>query len=242
MRKQNNIVVDTMEPAEIKDGKHVKTVEFETYMVDKDDNIIGVKVTKEDDKDCNKRIEDCGNHVAVAVELLSGIEVPIGTKIKLTIEIEPENIITKKDFEDGKIPSKLYHLTPVENLESIMKNGLKHDIEEDKKMFDWCEQVVYMFPRFELCENVCEIFYDSIVNKFNSLDEIEDIVVKYVILSIDSKGLVLDSMDIDEPFMGKENEEIVSYIYTDAIKPEYIKIEAYIDKLYHKEFLIDSWG
>lgn len=66
----------------------VKEVTFETYMVDEASNIIGVRVYDDDGVPCNKVNEDAGNVIAaaVAVEVLLGKTLPIGTKFHLKID------------------------------------------------------------------------------------------------------------------------------------------------------------
>lgn len=151
-------------------------------------------------------------------------------------------MITLKDFEDGKLPEKLYHVTPVSNLENIMKLGLVHDLSEDEKSFEWCEQMVYMFPRVDLADAVLDLFYDVIASEFSTLEEITSSVVeKYVILSIDCNGLDKNKVGLDEPFIGKEHEEVLSYTYENTIESKYLQIVTYIEKTYDKEFLQDTW-
>lgn len=79
--------IDDLTPARMisaTDG--VKEVTFETYMVDEASNIIGVRVYDDDGVPCNKVNEDAGNAIAVAVEVLLGKTLPIGTKFHLKID------------------------------------------------------------------------------------------------------------------------------------------------------------
>lgn len=62
-----------------------KSICIETYMVNEAANIIGVKVYSEDGQTVNKIIED-GNSIAVALDMLCGTELPLGTKASLQID------------------------------------------------------------------------------------------------------------------------------------------------------------
>lgn len=79
--------IDDLTPARMisaTDG--VKEVTFETYMVDEANNIIGVRVYDDDGVPCSKVNEDAGNAIAVAVEVLLGKTLPLGTKFHLKID------------------------------------------------------------------------------------------------------------------------------------------------------------
>ena len=83
--------IDDLTPARmVNTTAGVKEVAFETYMVDEASNIIGVKVSNEDCVLCNKVNEDAGNAIAVAMDVLLGKTLPIGTKFHLKIDFSFE--------------------------------------------------------------------------------------------------------------------------------------------------------
>ena len=59
-------------------------------MVDSNSNTIGVKVVSEDGTVCNKVNEDAGNEIAVAMDVLLGKTLPVGTKFHLIIDFDTE--------------------------------------------------------------------------------------------------------------------------------------------------------
>lgn len=70
-----------------------KTVCLETYCIDKESNSIGVRVYSDDGTPCDKRIEqfEFGNNIATAIDVLCNMEVPLGTKVAITISLELED-------------------------------------------------------------------------------------------------------------------------------------------------------
>lgn len=77
---------DEIEPAKmISNTDGTKSICVETYMVNEGANIIGVKVYSEDGQTVNKIIED-GNYIAVALDMLCGTDLPLGTKVSLQID------------------------------------------------------------------------------------------------------------------------------------------------------------
>ena len=67
-----------------------KGINFETYLVDDVQNIIGVKITSEDGVPYNKLNEDAGNNIAVAMDVLTGLNLPVGTKFHISIDFDTE--------------------------------------------------------------------------------------------------------------------------------------------------------
>ena len=67
-------------------------------MVDNDSNTIGVKVVSEDGTICNKVNEDAGNAIAVAMDVLLGKTLPVGTKFHLNIDFDTE--VFEKQLEE----------------------------------------------------------------------------------------------------------------------------------------------
>ncbi|MBO5386815.1 MAG: hypothetical protein J6A59_01545 [Lachnospiraceae bacterium] len=67
-----------------------KEVVLETYMEDTDNNIIGVKIIKDGNETTNKVLSDCGNHVAVALDVLTGMNLPVGTTFRVMIDFETD--------------------------------------------------------------------------------------------------------------------------------------------------------
>ena len=89
--KRNGLRVDELKTAEMltkTSGR--KCLTFETYIVDSDSNTIGVKVVSEDGTVCNKVNEDAGNAIAVAMDVLLGKALPVGTKFHLIIDFDTE--------------------------------------------------------------------------------------------------------------------------------------------------------
>ena len=89
--KRNGLRVDELKTAEMltkTSGR--KSLTFETYMVDSDSNTIGVKVVSEDGEICSKFNEDAGNEIAVAMDVLLGKTLPVGTKFHVSIDFEKE--------------------------------------------------------------------------------------------------------------------------------------------------------
>ncbi len=83
--------VDTMKSANmLSETSGKKSISFETYMVNADNNIIGVKVTSEDGELCQKISEDAGNAIAVAMDVLLGKTLPVGAKFHLSIDFDTE--------------------------------------------------------------------------------------------------------------------------------------------------------
>lgn len=74
----------------ISDTSGKKSISFETYMVNKDNNIIGLKVYSEDGEICSKANENTGNAVALAMDVLTGRALPVGTKFHLIIDFDTE--------------------------------------------------------------------------------------------------------------------------------------------------------
>lgn len=67
-----------------------KEVVLETYLKDVDNNIIGIKVTKDGDDVTNKILSDCGNHVAVALDVITGMNLPVGTSFRIIVDFETD--------------------------------------------------------------------------------------------------------------------------------------------------------
>lgn len=67
-----------------------KEVVLETYMEDVDNNIIGVRITMDGSEVTDKVLGDCGNHVAVALDVLTGMNLPIGTTFRVMIDFETD--------------------------------------------------------------------------------------------------------------------------------------------------------
>lgn len=89
--KRDKLRVDELKTAEmITETSGRKSLTFETYMVDSDSNTIGVKVVSEDGAICNKVNEDAGNAIAVAMDVLLGKTLPVGTKFHLKIDFDTE--------------------------------------------------------------------------------------------------------------------------------------------------------
>lgn len=67
-----------------------KEVYLKTRLVNKNHNTISADVYSEDGVACHKEIveRDTGNHVAEALDTLTGWILPIGTKVKVTIDFE----------------------------------------------------------------------------------------------------------------------------------------------------------
>lgn len=89
--KRNELRVDELKTAEMltkTSGR--KSLTFETYVVDSYSNTIGVKVVSEDGTVCNKVNEDAGNEIAVAMDILLGKTLPVGTKFHVNIDFETE--------------------------------------------------------------------------------------------------------------------------------------------------------
>lgn len=79
--------IDDLTPARmINTTDGVKEVTFETYIVDEASNIIGVRVYDDDGVPCSKVNEDAGNAIAVAMDVLLGKTLPVGTKFHLKID------------------------------------------------------------------------------------------------------------------------------------------------------------
>ena len=89
--KRDRLKIDELKTAEMltkTSGR--KSLTFETYMVDSDSNTIGVKVVSEDGTICNKVNEDAGNAIAVAMDVLLGKTLPVGTKFHVNIDFDTE--------------------------------------------------------------------------------------------------------------------------------------------------------
>lgn len=89
--KRDRLKIDELKTAEMltkTSGR--KSLAFETYMVDSDSNTIGVKVASEDGTICNKVNEDAGNAIAVAMDVLLGKTLPVGTKFHVNINFDTE--------------------------------------------------------------------------------------------------------------------------------------------------------
>ena len=89
--KRDKLRVDELKAAEmLTETSGSKSLTFETYMVDNDNNIIGVRVLSEDGTVCNKVNEDAGNSIAVAMDVLLGKTLPVGAKFHLSIDFDIE--------------------------------------------------------------------------------------------------------------------------------------------------------
>lgn len=89
--KRDELKIDELKSAEmLNDTSGRKSLTFETYMVDSDSNTIGVKVVSEDGTICNKVNEDAGNAIAVAMDVLLGKTLPVGTKFHVNINFDTE--------------------------------------------------------------------------------------------------------------------------------------------------------
>lgn len=89
--KRDELKIDELKSAEmINNTTGRKSLTFETYMVDSDSNTIGVKVVSEDGTICNKVNEDAGNAIAVAMDVLLGKTLPVGTKFHVNINFDTE--------------------------------------------------------------------------------------------------------------------------------------------------------
>lgn len=89
--KRDRLRIDELKTAEmINNTTGRKSLTFETYMVDSDSNTIGVKVVSEDGTICNKINEDAGNAIAVAMDVLLGKTLPVGTKFHVNIDFGTE--------------------------------------------------------------------------------------------------------------------------------------------------------
>lgn len=89
--KRDKLRVDELKAAEMfTETSGRKDLTFETYMVDSDSNTIGVKVVSEDGAICNKVNEDAGNAIAVAMDVLLGKTLPVGTKFHVNINFDTE--------------------------------------------------------------------------------------------------------------------------------------------------------
>lgn len=74
----------------ISETSGTKTINFETVMLNDVANSIGVIITSEDGTPCKKE-SDCGNNIAVAMDILTGLDLPVGTKFSLRIDFDTEN-------------------------------------------------------------------------------------------------------------------------------------------------------
>lgn len=89
--KNSEIRVDELKSADmITETSGKKHLTFETYMVDKDSNTIGVRIISEDGFTCNKVNEDAGNAIAVAMDVFTGMSLPVGTKFHVKIDFDTE--------------------------------------------------------------------------------------------------------------------------------------------------------
>lgn len=89
--KRDELKIDELKTAEmINNTTGRKSLTFETYMVDSDSNTIGVKVVSEDGTICNKVNEDAGNAIAIAMDVLLGRTLPVGTKFHVNIDFDTE--------------------------------------------------------------------------------------------------------------------------------------------------------
>lgn len=89
--KRDRLKIDELKSAEmLNDTSGRKSLTFETYLVDSGSNTIGVKVVSEDGTICNKANEDAGNAIAVAMDVLLGKTLPIGTKFHVNIDFDTE--------------------------------------------------------------------------------------------------------------------------------------------------------
>ena len=89
--KRDELKIDELKTAEmINNTTGRKSLTFETYMVDSDSNTIGVKVVSEDGTICNKVNEDAGNAIAIAMDVLLGRTLPVGTKFHVNIDFGTE--------------------------------------------------------------------------------------------------------------------------------------------------------
>lgn len=71
--------------------KKVKEIELNTFLIDAKTNAIGVRIHSKDGIASDIVIPgplDAGNNIAVALDALMGEEIPFGTNIKITIEVE----------------------------------------------------------------------------------------------------------------------------------------------------------
>lgn len=82
--------LDIMEKASGTENSKHKEVSLELYCFDECFNSIGAKVSSEDGKPCDKKIEqfEFGNNIATAIDVLCGMSVPLGAKINIKIDIE----------------------------------------------------------------------------------------------------------------------------------------------------------
>ena len=89
--KRDRLKIDELKSAEmLNDTSGRKSLTFETYLVDSGSNTIGVKVVSEDGTICNKANEDAGNAIAVAMDVILGRTLPVGTKFHVNIDFDTE--------------------------------------------------------------------------------------------------------------------------------------------------------
>lgn len=157
-------------------------------------------------------------------------------------------MINVEDFKNGARPSKLYHLTSVNNLDNILKLGLLKNISKDNKCFNWCNNCIFMFDdirnkdrMYSLYELVVIDNFKSMLRNFKNIEDITDLSVKSMVLCIDCTQLDEDKFGIDELIDKGKNGEIVSYTYSGDIRPEYISIETYMEEICKKESLREVW-
>ena len=154
-----------------------------------------------------------------------------------------ENRVTLGQWKNCKIPEKLYHITLLDNVFDIMEFGLKTDAPE--KMFKNSRNVIYLGTDINFCEDyMVNLFAEALANKFESLDDIRTIEVKFMVFEIETKNLEKIKLNIDELLEPHaDNEYILSFTYDDNINREYVHLlPTLYSQKYIKEELIEYFN
>ena len=153
------------------------------------------------------------------------------------------NLITLEQWNKGDRPKKLYHITPMLNVLSILDEGLLKS--NTNKMFEQSEDLVYLANSIEFCEDyMVDLFTTPLANSFGSIEAIKPVEVKYMIFEIDVNKLNIDLIAIDkllEPQL--DNEYIKSFTYNGDIGQEAIDLIPNIYSQYYlREELIERFN
>lgn len=146
-------------------------------------------------------------------------------------------MIRLDEFKNGVIPSKLYHMTSVDNLDNIFKKGLLCNISKDKKCFAWCDDRVFLFDGLNNINRLMELYEIMLPCGGEATG---DITIKNVVLKVDCDKLDRDKFGVDDMVGKNKDGGIISYTYNGNIPPEYISVETSFERTYTLEYLMSD--
>lgn len=80
-------------------GYGEKDIYFKTVLENAKENYIGVKVISEDGNTCDKTIDSAngGNEIALALDALTNMKIPVGTRFSIKIRFDSSEAIKEEE-------------------------------------------------------------------------------------------------------------------------------------------------